>query len=173
MTCAVYREGLVPAERLLVGLGLVPIPALLAAHYASAGAGAAAGANASQVSGAAPKLKHTASHSRRAVKHTRTARRFALHGPAKMVAAAFVVVAVAAGTVYAATRPAPTNASATIAATTKASAETAAATQAATPSATPTVSASPTMSPTATGNCDRAAGPSPAVKRLWSRSGCQ
>lgn len=164
VTCAVYREGLVPAERLLVGLGLVPIPALLAAHYASAGAGAAAGANASQVSGAAPKLKHTASHSRRAVKHTRTARRFALHGPAKMVAAAFVVVAVAAGTVYAATRPAPTNASVTIAATTKTSAETAAATQAATPSATPTVSASPTMSPTATGNCDRAAGPSPVVK---------
>lgn len=161
VTCAVHREGLVPAERLLVGLGLVPVPVLLAAHFAGT----------VQAPAVAPKPKpkpnHTASHSRRAVKHGRTARRLALHGPAKMIAAALVVVAVAAGTVYAATRSAPaSNSTATIAAAIKASAATAgtSATPAATPSAAPTPSASPTKSPTATGNCERAASASPVVK---------
>jgi len=161
VTCAVHREGLVPAERLLVGLGLVPVPALLTARVANTG----------HASVIVPQSKHTASHSRRAVKHGRTARRFALHGSAKIVAAVLVVSAVAVGTVYAAARSAPTNStvSATIAATTKAPATsnsaspTASATHSVSPSPTKT-SASPRTSPAAAGGCARAVGPSPVVK---------
>ncbi|WP_084316257.1 RNA polymerase sigma factor [Actinospica robiniae] len=154
VTCAVHREGLVPAERLLAGLSLVPVPILLAAHFARA----------AHAPAAALKPKHPASHSRRAVKHGhRTARRFALHGSAKVIAAVVVVAAVA-GTVYAATRSAPANTSATITVTKTASADpTVAATLSASPSAAK-ASASPTTSPKANGDCARAAGTSPVVK---------
>lgn len=157
--CAVYREGLVPAEGLLVGLGLVPVPVLLAAHVAGAG----------HVSVIAPQPKHTASHSRRAVKHGRTAKRFVLHGPAKVVAAVVVVTAVAAGSVYAATRSAPTSTtvSAPISATTKAPAKTVSPTAAVSRSVVPSqtkASASPTKAPVAAGGCARTVGSSPVVK---------
>jgi RNA polymerase sigma factor (sigma-70 family) len=159
--CAVHREGLVPAERLLVGLGLVPVPALLTARIANTG----------HASVSVPQPKHTASHSRRAVKHGRTARRFALHSSAKVVAAVLVVTAVAVGTVYAATRSAPTNTtvSATIATTTKApatsasSSHTVVASHSASPSPTKT-SASPKASPVSAGGCARPVSPSPVVK---------
>jgi RNA polymerase sigma factor (sigma-70 family) len=159
VTCAVHREGLVPAERLLAGLGLVPVPALLAAQIAGTGSAPAV----------APQGKNTASPTRRAVKHGRSARRFALHGPAKLIAAVMVVVA-AAGSVYAATRSAPTGttASATIAASAEPTDSAGAgAALAATKSAAPSPSrssASATPSPGAAGGCGRPAGPSPVVK---------
>jgi hypothetical protein len=74
--------------------------------------GAAKPALHSPISAAKP--TRAASRGRRAVKHGRTARHFALNGPAKIVAAVLVVTAVAVGTVYAATGSAPTKATALI-----------------------------------------------------------
>lgn len=168
VTCAVHREGLVPAERLLVGLGLVPVPALLAARIAGAGHVTAV-ATSSTTAATASGPTRAASRGRRAVKHGRTARRFALHGSAKVVAAVLVVATVAVGTVYAATRPASTNTSATITVATKAPVKTASAKP--TPSATHSASPSPTKhsashsaSPVAAGGCGRTVGPSPVVR---------
>jgi RNA polymerase sigma factor (sigma-70 family) len=167
VTCAVHLEGLVPAERLLVGLGLVPVPALLATRIANA---THASMSATALQPKQANVSRSASHGRRAVKHGRTARRFALHGPAKMIAAVLVVTTVAVGTVYAATRstPANTTASTTVTASAKA------AVTSASPAASPSHSASPSPSkssaspkaavPAVAGGCSRTVGSSPVVK---------
>jgi RNA polymerase sigma factor (sigma-70 family) len=130
--CARQREGLIAAERLLTGLSLVPVPALLTAH---ARHGAAASAT--------PAVTRAGSRGARA-KHGGATRKVATHGAAKLTSAVAAVTVVAgAGTVYAATRDTPHK-------TAAATVITAPPTHSHTPSASPApsaTSASPSASP--------------------------
>jgi RNA polymerase sigma factor (sigma-70 family) len=153
--CARHREGLVAAERLLAGLSLVPVPALLTTHAMRA-------AEFSAAPTAAPRALHN-SHSSSSghssgsspspgrgvrAKHGGTTRKLATHSAAKLTAIATVTVVVGAGTVYAATRDTPHKTAATALISTK---PTPAATPTASPTPTPSAtSASPSASPRTT-----------------------
>jgi len=94
--CGVQAQGLVPAERLLIGLGLVPVPVLLAAKWSALGSGASAGAATQTPSGA------VVGRARHAGGETHRAGWVAGHASAKLVAAATgVVLAAGAAVVYA------------------------------------------------------------------------
>lgn len=108
--CGMQSEGLVPAERLLVGLALVPVAAGLAVRWAGAGgSGAAAGWGGSASSGSSGSMPGAAlGHARHAGNQTHRSGWLASHASAKLVAVVTgVAVAAGAGVVYAASGTTP------------------------------------------------------------------
>lgn len=93
--CGVQAQGLVPAERLLMGLGLVPVPVHLAAKWPALGSGT------SPAGAAVGRARHASGEARRAGW-------VAGHASAKVVAvAAGVVLTAGAAAAYAASGSAP------------------------------------------------------------------
>lgn len=152
--CARHGEGLVAAERLLAGLALVPVPALLVARltretarFAVSGSAAEATRRAANVSGrsahSAQSARGTTNHGRTApARHGHVTRHLAVHASGKAVSAvAAAVVAIGAGAAYAVTHD---SAHTTVAAATTSPTHAASSV----PFATPSASASPSPSHT-------------------------
>ena len=156
VVCARHSEGLVAAERLLAGLALVPVPALLVAHLTRATAGFAVSASAAEATRRAADVsgryvqsaRKATSRGRSAhARHGNVTRHLAVHASGKAVSAvAAAVVAVGAGAAYAVAHN-PTH-TAVAAATTSPSPAVSA--PAATPSASASASPSPSHTPSGT-----------------------
>lgn len=102
VACGGLAQGLVPAEQLLVGLALVPVPVLLAAKWSALGSGTSASALSHPAAGAAM------GRARHAVGGSHRAQWLAGHASAKLVAVVTgVVLAAGATVVYAASGTAP------------------------------------------------------------------
>ncbi|HXR72127.1 sigma-70 family RNA polymerase sigma factor, partial [Actinocrinis sp.] len=156
VVCARHSEGLVAAERLLAGLALVPVPALLVAHLTRATAGFAVSASAAEATRRAADVsgryvqsaRKATSRGRSAhARHGNVTQHLAVHASGKAVSAvAAAVVAVGAGAAYAVAHN-PTH-TAVAAATTSPSP--AASALSATPSTSASASPSPSHTPSGT-----------------------